>query len=532
MKDFKLLKVAVAVAVAAVGMNAHAAKTLRFCSEGSPEGFDPGQFTSGTTFDASAETIYNRLVQFERGGTHVEPGLAEKWEVSTDGLVYTFKLRKGVKFHTTDFFKPSRDFNADDVVFTFDRMVNKENPFRKAYATEFPYATDMGMDDNLAKVEKVDDYTVKFTLKKVDAPFLQNMAMSFASILSAEYADKLLKAGKPTEINTAPIGTGPFVFKSYQKDSVIRYVANKNYWKKADLKLDGLVFSITSDAAVRAQKLKAGECDVVAHPKPADLAGLKEDAKLKIMSQSGFNLGYVSYNTTKKPLDNLMVRQALDMAINKKAILDAVYQGAGQAATNPMPPTQWSYNTTLKDAAYSPEKAKELLKKAGVAEGTEVTLWALPVQRPYNPNGKLMAEMIQADWKKIGINGKITTYEWGEYLKRGKAGEHDVILLGWTGDNGDPDNWLGTLLSCDAIGGNNYSRWCNKEFNDAVMKGKQVTDIKERTKLYMKAQEVFKKEVPFTTVAHSTVHVPMRKEVDGFKVSPFGLFSFYGVSLK
>ena len=145
-------------------------------------------------------------------------------------------------------------------------------------------------------------------------------------------------------------------------------------------------------------------------------------------SQAGFNLGYLGYNVKHKPLDSLEVRQALDMAINKKAIIDAVYQGAGQVATNPMPPTQWSYNKSLKDAAYNTEKAKELIKKAGVAEGTEITLWAMPVQRPYNPNAKLMAEMIQADWAKIGIKAKIVTYEWGEYLKRAQSGEHDAIL--------------------------------------------------------------------------------------------------------
>ena len=145
------------------------------------------------------------------------------------------------------------------------------------------------------------------------------------------------------------------------------------------------------------------------------------------------------------------------MAVNKQGILNAVYQGAGQLAQNAMPPTQWSYDDTIKDAAYNPEKAKELLKAAGVKEGTEITLWAMPVQRPYNPNAKLMAEMLQADWAKIGLKVKIVSYEWGEYIKRTKNGEHDVSLIGWTGDNGDPDNWLGTLYSCDAIGGNNYS---------------------------------------------------------------------------
>src|SRR6218665_1444737 len=194
---------------------AHAASTLVFCSEGSPAGFDAAQYTAGTEFDASAETIFNRLSQFERGGTAVVPGLATSWDVSPDGLTYTFHLREGVKFHTTPYFKPTRTFNADDVLFTFNRMINKDDPFRKAYPTEFPYFTDMVMDTNIKNIEKVDDHTVKFTLGTVDAAFIQNLAMSFASIQSAEYAAQLLKEGKPGDINQKPVGTGPFVFKSY-----------------------------------------------------------------------------------------------------------------------------------------------------------------------------------------------------------------------------------------------------------------------------------------------------------------------------
>jgi dipeptide transport system substrate-binding protein len=210
---------------------ASAAGNLVFCSEGSPAGFDPGLYTTGTDFDAAAETVFNRLSQFERGGTAVIPGLAEKWDISEDGLSYTFHLRPGVKFHTTDYFKPSRDFNADDVLFTFQRMLDKDHPFRKAYPSEFPYFTDMGMDANIAKIEKLDDMTVTFSLNEVDAAFIQNLAMSFASIQSAEYADNLLKAGKAADINQKPIGTGPFVFSRYQKDAVIRFKGNKEYWQ-------------------------------------------------------------------------------------------------------------------------------------------------------------------------------------------------------------------------------------------------------------------------------------------------------------
>ncbi|UVL62579.1 ABC transporter substrate-binding protein [Pseudomonas sp. B21-032] len=519
--------------------SALAATNLVFCSEGSPAGFDPGQYTTGTDFDASAETVFNRLSQFERGGTAVIPGLATSWDISDDGLTYTFHLREGVKFHTTEFFKPTRAFNADDVLFTFNRMLDKDMPFRKAYPTEFPYFTDMGMDKNIAKVEKLDEHTVKFTLNGVDAAFIQNLAMSFASIQSAEYADQLLKQGKPADINQKPIGTGPFVFSKYQKDAQIRFKGNKDYWKPEDVKIDNLIFAITTDASVRMQKLKKNECQVTLFPRPADIEPLKKDPNLKMPDQAGFNLGYIAYNVMDKikgsnepnPMAQLKVREALDMAVNKQQIIDSVYQGAGQLAVNAMPPTQWSYDTTIKDAKYDPEKAKQLLKEAGIKEGTEINLWAMPVQRPYNPNAKLMAEMLQSDWAKIGIKAKIVSYEWGEYIKRSKGGENGAMLIGWSGDNGDPDNWLGTLFGCDALEGNNFSKWCYKPYDDLVKQAKATSDQAKRTELYKQAQHILKEQVPMTPIAHSTVYQPMRSTVQDFKISPFGLNSFYGVSV-
>ena len=269
---------------------AQAASTLVYCSEASPAGFDPSQYTSGTDFDASAETVFNRLTQFKRGATEVEPGLATSWDVSKDGLSYTFHLREGVKFHSTDYFTPSRDFNADDVLFTFQRLLDPENPFRKAYPSESPYFTDMGLNTTIKSIDKVDEHSVRFSLNNVDAAFVQNLAMSFASIQSAEYAAQLLKQGKAADLNQKPIGTGPFVFKRYQKDSQIRFTGNTAYWKPEDVKLDNLIFSITPDAAVRLQKLKAGECQVSGYPRPADIEVMEKDPNLRVLQQPASGL--------------------------------------------------------------------------------------------------------------------------------------------------------------------------------------------------------------------------------------------------
>ncbi|MGQ0662774.1 MAG: ABC transporter substrate-binding protein [Pseudomonadota bacterium] len=508
------------------------AKTLVYCSEGSPEGFNPMFYTAGTTFDASSRPIYNRLIEFERGGTKVTPGLALSWEASADGTAYTFKLRPGVKFHTTRTFTPSRDFNADDVVFSFGRQWRTDHPFHKVSGGKYEYFNSTGMAKLIQAIDKVDAMTVRMTLHASEAPFIANLGMDFVPIMSAEYADKMMAAGTPEKIDLEPVGTGPFTLVSYQKDAVIRYRAHPAYWA-GQAKIDDLVYAITPDASVRYAKLRAGECHIMPYPNPADLEAMRKDPALQLLEQEGMNVGYWAFNTQKKPFDDKRVRQALNYAVNKQAIIEAVFLGAGKPATNPIPPVIWSYNKSVKDYPYDPERAKKLLAEAGYPSGFETDLWAMPVQRPYNPNARRMAELIQADLAKVGVKAKIVTFEWGEYLKRSKDGEHQTLLLGWTGDNGDPDNFLHTLLGCDAAkDGTNRARWCFKPFDDVVNEAKRTPDLAKRTALYEKAQEIFKEEAPWFTIAHSVQFKPMRKEVVDFKLSPFGAHVFYGVDLK
>ncbi len=508
------------------------AKTLVYCSEGSPEGFNPIFYTSGTTFDATSKNVFEGLTHFIVGTTELEPGMAESWTVSDDGKVYTFKLRQGVKFHSAKHFKPTRDMNADDVIFTFERQWKKDHPYHAVSSGNYEYFNGMSMPDLLNSIEKVDDYTVKFVLNRPEAPMLANLGMDFAVIQSKEYADAMLKAGTPEKLDQWPIGTGPFVFEGYKKDAQIRYTAFKDYWK-GKAPIDKLVFSITPDASVRYAKLKAGECQIIPFPNPADLAAMKDDPNIKLMEQEGLNVGYLAYNTKMAPFDNVKVRKALNYAMNKAAIIDAVFQGAGKIAKNPIPPTMWSYNDAVVDDLYNPEKAKQLLAEAGYPNGFEMNLWAMPVQRPYNPNARRMAEVIQADWAKVGVKAEIVSFEWGEYLKRSKDEKRDsAVLLGWTGDNGDPDNFLAVLLGCDGVGGSNRSQWCYKPFEDLIQKAKIVSDVKERTRLYEQAQVVFKEQAPWATIAHSVVFMPMSKNVVNYKVDPLGGHIFYGVDLK
>ena len=529
--------VALLAALAATLLTAPAlqAKTLVYCSEGSPENFSPAINTTGTSFDA-ARPVYDKLTEFARGSTQVEPGLAESWTVSPDGRVFTFKLRKGVKFHSgVNGFKPTRDFNADDVLFSFERQWKADHPYAKVSGGKYDYFADMGLNEDLASIDKIDPMTVRITLKKANVTMLANLAMDFASIASAEYADFLAKAGKKEQLDQQPVGTGPFSFVAYQKDAVIRFKANKDYWGPAGEKalVDDLVFAITPDPTARYSKLKAGECHFVIAPRPADLPEMQKDPALKLINQPGLNIAYWAFNTQKPPFDKKEVRQAMRMAIDKAAIIKDVYLGAGQAAKNLIPPTLWSYNDAVKDYAFDSAKAKAMLAAAGVKTPLEIDLWYMPVQRPYNPNAKRIAEMMQADLAKIGVNAKLVTYEWGEYRKRMQQGEHITGMLGWTGDNGDPDNFF-FLHGCEAarMGGQNLSKWCNKAFDERLIKARSLADVKARTKLYQEMQVIEHEESPDFKIAQSVVYEAMRKEVSGYKQSPFGSHQFNGVELK
>ncbi len=529
--------VALLAALAATLLTAPAlqAKTLVYCSEGSPENFSPAINTTGTSFDA-ARPVYDRLTEFARGSTQVEPGLAESWTVSPDGRVFTFKLRKGVKFHSgVNGFKPTRDFNADDVLFSFERQWKADHPYAKVSGGKYDYFADMGLNEDLASIDKIDPMTVRITLKKANVTMLANLAMDFASIASAEYAEMLAKSGKKEQFDQQPVGTGPFSFVAYQKDAVIRFKANKDYWGPAGEKalVDDLVFAITPDPTARYSKLKTGECHFVIAPRPADLPEMQKDPALKLINQPGLNIAYWAFNTHKPPFDKKEVRQAMSMAIDKAAIIKDVYLGAGQAAKNLIPPTLWSYNDAVKDYAFDSAKAKAMLAAAGVKTPLEIDLWYMPVQRPYNPNAKRIAEMMQADLAKIGVNAKLVTYEWGEYRKRMQQGEHITGMLGWTGDNGDPDNFF-FLHGCEAarMGGQNLSKWCNKAFDERLIKARSLADVKARTKLYQEMQVIEHEEAPDFKIAHSVVYEAMRKEVSGYKQSPFGSHQFNGVELK
>jgi dipeptide transport system substrate-binding protein len=520
-----LLAASLALGAAAT---AHAAGTLTVCTEASPDGFDIAQYESAVTNDAAGRTIYDQLLSFKPGTTEIRPGLAEKWDITADGLVYTFQLRKGVKFHTTPWFKPTRDFNADDVVWSINRVNDKKHPAHGVAKNGYVYWEGMGMSSLIKSVEKVNDHTVRITLTRPEAPFLADMAMeAIGSIYSAEYGEQLQKAGKLGDINTQPVGSGPFVFQSYQKDAVIRYNANPAYWGGVP-KIDKLIFAITLDPNVRVQRLKAGECLVGTNMKAETAGTFDKDPNVQIVRNNPLLTEYIAPNTKRKFLSDKRFREALWLALDKKTYIQAVYGGHASPAASFLPPSMWGHDKTLLNR-HDPKKAEQLVKASGY-DGTELAIFT---RIGGSIDAKRAAELMQADWAKVGIKARVQMIEWGEMLKRTGKGEHDITFLRWAGDNGDPDNFFSTNLACAAVeGGGNKSQWCNKQFDELIDLARKTTDPKKRNDLYMKAQRVLYDDVGTIPLVYPVYMTAVNKRVSGYIPSPFTHNDFRHVSLK
>ena len=502
-----------------------AAGTLTVCTDGAPDGFDIVQYESLLTEDAAGIPLYDKLLSFKPGTTEVAPGLAERWEISADGLVYTFHLRKGVKFHTTAWFKPKRELNADDVLWSINRVNDKTHPAHGVAKSGYAYWTGMNMPELVKSVEKIDAMTVRLTLTHPEAPVLADLAMSaIGSVYSAEYAAQLQAAGKLEDLNTQPIGSGPFVFKSYQKDAVIRYAANRDYWGGVP-KIDNLIVAITPDTSAIVQRVKAGEC-AVATLAVAQAPNIAGDPNLKIARSQPLMTSYLAPNTQHRFTSDKRFREALWLAIDKPSYIQAVYAGNATVATSFLAPGIWSYDTTLKNRR-DPERAKQLVKAAGY-DGTPLKLFAA------SRDGNILrgVEVLQADWAKVGIKVEVQLYETGELLKRSGRGEHDIVLASWFGDNGDPDNFFTPNLSCAAIaGGSNKAQWCNQAFETLLEQGRKTADIKKRSEIYVKAQRLLYDEVGIIPMVHRPLLTAVHKRVRGFVQTPFGGRDFRGVSL-
>ncbi|MGD6818445.1 ABC transporter substrate-binding protein [Metabacillus sp. 84] len=500
------------------GEKANGKDTLIYGRGGDSTSLDPITTTEGEAFKVT-ENIYESLLSYSEKDTTIEAGLAEKWETSEDGLTYTFQLRKGVKFHD------GTDFNAEAVVFNFDRWMNGD-------AEKFPYYTMFGgfkKDEGhvIQEVKAVDEHTVEFKLKRPQAPFLKNVAMSPFGIASPAAVEKY-----GDDLRANPVGTGPFKFVEWKANDRIVLEKYEDYWMEGFPKLKQVVFKTIPENSARLNALQTGEIDLMDGLNPSDLSKVKGDQNLQLFERPSMNVGYVGLNVTRKPLDNKLVRQALNHAVDKKAIIDSFYGGFAEPAKNPMPPSLEGYDDSIEEYPYDPEKAKALLKEAGFADGFEMELWAMPVARPYMPEGMKIAEVLQSSFEKIGVKSKIVTYDWPTYLDKASKGEADSFLLGWTGDNGDPDNFIYTLLDKDSIGSNNYTYYGNPELHDILIEAQTETDQEKRNELYKKAQAIVHDESPWIPLVHSTPMMAGMSDIANFVPHPTGTDLFTKVEFK
>ncbi|MDM5336728.1 ABC transporter substrate-binding protein [Fictibacillus enclensis] len=485
---------------------------------GDAVGLDPAHETDGESFIVT-EQVFETLTGYKKENTDVVPELAKSWDISKDGLKYTFKLEKGVKF------QDGTDFNADAVVKNFERWVNGD-------AAKFPYYASMfgGFKNDpgqvIKEVKALDDSTVEFTLKRPQAPFLKNLAMSPFAISSPAAIDKY-----GDKYGEHPVGTGPFKFKEWKRGDTISVVKNDKYWKKGLPKLDGVTFKVIKDNSARLNALTKGEVDLIDGVNPSDIDKIKSDKNLQIFERPSMNVAYFGFNTEKAPFNKKEVRQAISHLVNKDDLIKNFYNGTAEPAITPLPSSIAGQNKDVKDYAYDEAKAKELLKKAGYPNGFKMDLWAMPVSRPYMPNGQKIAEAIQANLAKVGIKANIVTFEWGTYLEKLRKGEAPAFLIGWTGDNGDADNFLYTLLDKDTIDSNNYSRYKSEPVHKLLIEAQSTADEAKREELYKKAQEIIHEDAPWVPLVHAKPQLAGVSTIKGFYPHPKGSQSFVDVSM-
>ncbi|MDM7860084.1 ABC transporter substrate-binding protein [Alteromonas sp. ASW11-36] len=502
---------------------------LVFCSESNPSSFNPQLDTSGTTADASAHQIYDRLLDFDTESGNIVPGLADSWLVSGDGLVYTFQLKRRVAFHTTPYFTPTRTFNADDVLFSINRWRQVEHPYHKVSGGFYPYFQSLDLADNIVAVKRINGYRVEIHLAQPDSSFLANLATDFAVVLSAEYGQQLIEQGTPSAIDNRPIGTGPYKFVEYRPNHFIRFERHDDYWR-GKVNQAQLVFDITPRSALRLAKLITGECDISVFPAQSELDVIRDNRDLELLEKPGLNVGFWAFNTQKPPFDNPDVRRALAMAIDKNTLLDTVYFDSARRATSLLPPSSWAHQSNADDINYNPVQARRLLQASGIEPGFEMTLWAMPVQRAYNPNAMKMARLMQSYLKDVGVEATIVSYDWTTFRNNLQQGLHDSVLIGWSADNVDPDNFYRPLLTCSAIPtGTNRAMWCNPAYDELIEQALLVNDTERRKQIYAQANRMLYEQMPLMPIAHAFRFQAQRNNVNNLTINTYGGVRLGGV---
>ncbi|TWT24845.1 ABC transporter substrate-binding protein [Planomicrobium sp. CPCC 101110] len=473
---------------------------------------DPINVTDGESIRVT-HNIFETLLEYDQN-LELQPKLATKYSSSEDGLTWTFELREGVKFHD------GTDFNAEAVVFNFERWMDPENPYHKGDFPYYPflYGGFKGDENHLIEhVKATGTHELEIKLKRKTAPFLSYLAISMFGIASPAAIEQY-----EGDVNEHPVGTGPFMFEEWSRNNTITLAKNPDYWMEGKPYLDTVIFQVIPENSARLNALQTGEIDILDGMNATDTNAVEETQGLELLKRPSFNIGYMAFNTEKEPFDDPKVRQAINMAINKEEIVNAFYNGLADTATSPLPPSLWGHDDTLAPYEYNVEEAKKLLAEAGYENGFETELHTMSNPRPYMPEPVKIAEAIQSDLAEVGITAEIVSSEWATYLDDTKQGKHSMAMYGWTGVMADPDNFLYPNLSKTNTEkpAQNIAFYKSDEFTSLITEARETIDQDKRIELYKQAQQLFQQDAPWVMLAYTTPPLAQADYVEGYEPHP------------
>lgn len=482
-----------------------------------PISLDPAVITDYESAKIT-NAVCEGLVRYANQTSEIEPCLATSWETSADGKVWTFHLRKGVLFHD------GTAFEAEAVIFSFARQIDRSHPYFNDKAKYARFAL-----GHIEDMQATDAHTVVIRLKKPYAPFLANLAMPMAAPIVSPAAVK--RHGPLFEWN--PVGTGPFLLpgSAVADAEKAEYVLERNsaYWGGAP-GVSRLAFRTIKSTTLRFEEFQRGAVQIIDNLKPSDIPKIRQLPNAVMVRRPGMNVAYLAMNTRRPPFDNVLVRRAVNHAINKARLIRFVYQGSAAPAVTPVPPTIWGHNGNITDYGYDPGLAGDLLAQAGWPDGFDTNIHVMTTPRPYMPDPLEVARIIQQNLAALGIRATIISYPWREFLERVDDGEHDMCLLGWVGDNGDPDNFLYVLLDADNISkptAMNRAFFDNSEVHELLLKAQVTSDVTERTVLYERAQEFIHDQAPWVPLAHAEQHIAHMSRISGIIYNINGSYYYH-----
>ena len=520
---------------------------LIYCTNASGFSFNPQTADAGTSMNVVTEQIYNKLFEIKNHSATVTPSLATSYSISDDGKTILINLRKGVKFHHTPWFTPTRDFNAEDVVFSINRVLghntylpilNQDNPthdknpqyrvfHEQAKKVRFPYFDSIKLNQKIKSVSAVNPYLVKIELFEPDSSILSHLASQYAIIFSQEYTYQLSADDNLAQLDTHPVGTGPYQVQDYVYNQYVRLLRNDNYWNK-DAKIQHIVVDLSSDRTGRLVKFFNNECQIAAYPEVSQLGLLHDnDERYYLQSADGMNLSYLAFNFNKPLMQDAQIRQAISRSINRARIVRNIYHNTATVANNIIPNVSWAsgVNTPEFDFDYSPKQAKKILQDKKL----HLTMWVLNEEQMYNPSPLKTAELIKWDLAQAGVEVKVRSVTRTFLLEQlnHATEDYDMILTGWLAGNLDPDGFMRPILSCDTKNEvANLSNWCNPKFNELMDNALTSTALSDRAKDYNAAQDLVLNELPIIPIANVKRFLVASSKVKGVQVTPFGSMNF------